>query len=328
MKKVLVTGTAGFIGFHTAKRLLEEGYEVVGVDEVNDYYDPKVKHKRNEELFKLPNYTFYRQDISDYEKLLEIFEEERPEAVIHLAAQAGVRYSLENPWAYARSNYLGGMNIFEIAKRLKIKRVIYASTSSVYGNNEKQPFSEDDRCDTQISLYAATKKANEVLAYSYHKQYGIEMAGVRFFTVYGTYGRPDLALFKFVKNILTDKPIDVYNNGDMMRDFTYVEDIVDGLLAILEKEELSYEIYNLGGDNPVPLMKFVELIEKNLGKKAEINFMPMQMGDVKATVADVSKARKELGFDPKVKIEEGIKIFCDWFMENQEWLLKLEAGKQ
>lgn len=326
--KILVTGTAGFIGFHLAKKLLEEGNIVIGIDSVNNYYDVRVKEKRNEILLKNKGYIFYKQDISDYKRIEEIIKKENPKAIIHLAAQAGVRYSLTNPWAYETANNLGTMNIFEAAKNNKIKRVIFASSSSVYGANKKIPFSENDRTDTQVSLYGASKKSNEVLAYSYHHLYGIETAGLRFFTVYGPLGRPDLALFKFVKNILLNKPIGVYNNGDMGRDFTYVEDIVSGIIGALNKKGLKYEIYNLGGNNPIKLMRFIELIQKNLGKKAEINYLPMQPGDVKETYADISKAEREIGYKPKTKIEEGIKIFCSWFLENKDWLLKLEDGKQ
>ncbi len=223
---------------------------------------------------------------------------------------------------------MGTLNIFEAAKNNKIKRVLFASSSSVYGKNKKIPFSESDRVDQPISIYAASKKANEVLAHSYHHLYGMEMAGLRFFTVYGEYGRLDLALFKFAKNILLDKPIDVYNGGEMARDFTYVGDIIDGIVAIMHKKDLDYEIYNLGGDDPVKLMRFIELIENYLGKKAKIKFLPMQPGDVKETFANINKARCELGFSPKIKIEEGIKIFLDWFLKNKKWLLKLKDSKQ
>jgi UDP-glucuronate 4-epimerase len=327
-KVVLVTGTAGFIGYHLAERLLGEGHKVIGIDSVTDYYDPKMKIRRNKVLQAYPKYNFYRKNLADYEALDKIVKKEKPEAIIHLAAQAGVRYSLTNPWAYAEANYLGTLNIFEAAKNNNIKRVLFASSSSVYGNNKKTPFAEGDPVDRPISIYAASKKANEVLAYSYHHLYGMEVAGMRFFTVYGEYGRPDLAIFKFTKQILSEKPIDVYNNGEMSRDFTYVGDIVEGVLSVLNKKDLGYEIYNLGGDNPTSLMKFIRLIETNLGKKAKLNMLPMQAGDVKETFADISKARRELGFNPKVKIDEGIKIFLDWFLENKSWLLKLKDGKQ
>lgn len=327
-KKILITGTAGFIGFHLAKRLLGENNTIIGIDIINDYYDPKIKEKRNKILLENPNYHFYKEDFANFDKLNEIIQTEKPQVIIHLAAQAGVRYSLTNPWAYEQSNYLGTLNIFEAAKLNNIKRVLYASSSSVYGKNTKQPFSESDPVNTPISIYAASKRANELLAHSYNHLYGIETAGLRFFTVYGKYGRPDLALFKFVKNILLDKPIDVYNNGEMGRDFTYVDDIVSGIINIMNKENLGYELYNLGGDNPVTLMKFIELIEENLNKKATLNMMPMQPGDVKETVADITKARNEVGYEPKTKIDKGVKIFCDWFIENKDWLLELEDAKQ
>ncbi|MEI7718975.1 MAG: NAD-dependent epimerase/dehydratase family protein [archaeon] len=293
MKKILVTGTAGFIGFHLAKELLKQGNYIIGLDCINDYYDPRIKNKRNQILIKNKNYKFYKQDITNFEELNKIIKEENPEAIVHLAAQAGVRYSLTNPWAYENANNLGTLNIFESAKLNKINRVIFASSSSVYGNNKKIPFLESDRTDTPISLYAASKKSNEVLAHSYHHLYGIQTAGLRFFTVYGPLGRPDLALFKFAKSILQDKPINLYNNGDMGRDFTFVEDIVSGIIGAINKKDLKYEIYNLGGDNPVTLKRFVELIEENLHKKAKINLLPMQPGDVKETYADISKAKKD-----------------------------------
>ena len=327
-KTILVTGTAGFIGFHLANRLLSLGYRVIGIDNITDYYDPKIKIKRNKILLAFPEYKFYKKNIADFKVLNSIVKKEEPKAIVHLAAQAGVRYSLTNPWAYAESNYLGTLNIFEAAKVNKIKRVIFASSSSVYGKNKEMPFSESHTVDHPISIYAASKKANEVLAHSYHHLYNIETAGLRFFTVYGEYGRPDLALFKFTKNILLDKPIDVYNGGEMARDFTYVGDIADGIIAALNKKDLKYEIYNFGGDNPIALMTFIKLIEGHLGKKAKLNLLPMQQGDVKETFADISKARRELDFNPKVKINEGIKRFLDWFLENRDWLLKLKDGKQ
>lgn len=328
MDKILVTGTAGFIGFHLAKKLLEDGFEVIGIDCFNDYYDVRVKDKRNSILEKFENYKLYRENLANFDKTNEIIEQENPIQIIHLAAQAGVRYSLSNPWAYEHSNNMGTLNILESAKLNNIKKVVLASTSSVYGNNKKTPFCEDDVCDTQISLYAATKKANEVLAHSYHHLYGMQIGIVRFFTVYGTFGRPDLALFKFAKKMIKGESIDVYNNGDMGRDFTYVEDIVQGIQGVMNKEDLGYQIYNLGGDNPTKLMRFIELIEENLGIIANKNFMDMQAGDVKETYADVSKARNELNYNPKTKIEQGVKIFCDWFKENQNWLLELDDPKQ
>ncbi len=326
--KILVTGTAGFIGFHLAQRLLMQEHNVVGIDNMNQYYDVKIKQRRNRILLESENYSFYAQDLADFASLNKTIIKEKPEMIIHLAAQAGVRYSIDNPWIYETSNTLGTLNVFESAKLNRVKRVIFASSSSVYGTNKKIPFSESDRTDTPASLYGSTKKCNEVLAYSYHHLYGIEIAGLRFFTVYGPFGRPDLALFKFCKNILLNKAISVYNRGYMKRDFTYISDIVDGIIACIFKKSLGYELYNLGCDNPIQLMKFINLIEENLGVKANITFLPMQLGDVKETWADVTKARNELNFNPKVKIEEGVKIFCDWFIENKAWLLELEDGKQ
>lgn len=327
--RVLVTGTAGFIGFHTAKELLKnKSCIVVGVDNMSDYYDVRIKQRRNEVLKKYPNYRFYKTNIADYKKLEDIVKKEKPEAIIHLAAQAGVRYSLINPWAYAESNYLGTLNIFEIAKNHGIKRVLFASSSSVYGKNKETPFMESHRVDHPISVYAASKKANELLAHSYYHLYGTETAGMRFFTAYGEYGRPDMALFKFTKNILLDKPINVYNKGAMMRDFTHVDDIVSGIIGILNKKDLKYEIYNLGGNNPIPLMDFIKLIERKLDKKAKIYFLPLQQGDVVSTVADISKTREHVGFEPKVNAKEGVEKFIDWFLENKEWLFELDEAKQ
>lgn len=323
-KKILITGSAGFIGFHVAKELLSRGMIVVGVDEITDYYDVKIKNKRNNYLKKDKNYHFYKSDIAEYKKLETIVKKENPQVIIHLAAQAGVRYSLKNPWAYADANYLGTMNIFEVARRNNINRVIFASSSSVYGTNTKMPFSEEDRVDHPMSIYAASKKANEVLAYSYHHLYGIETAGLRFFTVYGEYGRPDLALFRFAKNILTDQPIKVFNNGEMTRNFTYIDDIVQGVLGIVEMEKLSYELYNLGGTEATSLIHFIDLIEKKIGKKAKMEFLPLQPGDVPGTVADISKAKKDFGYNPKTSIEDGVEKFIEWFTENKTWLIKLK----
>lgn len=325
--KLFITGTSGFIGYHLAKKILERGDTVVGVDSVTDYYDTRIKEKRNEILKGYKNFVFYKQSITDHSRLREIFEVEKPEVIVHLAAQAGVRYSLKNPWAYSDSNYLGTMNIFECAKEFGIKRVLFASSSSVYGANTKMPFNEDDKTDTPLSIYAASKKANEVLAYSYHHLYNMTTIGLRFFTVYGEFGRPDLALFKFAKNILQDKEIQLYNNGNMTRNFTYVKDIVDGILGIIDNNISGFEIYNLGGTEATSLNRFVELIEYNFGKKAKIKLMPIQAGDVPATIADISKAKRDFGFEPKTSIEEGIKVFVDWFVENKEWLLELDEDK-
>ncbi|HHI01065.1 MAG TPA: NAD-dependent epimerase/dehydratase family protein [Thermococcus litoralis] len=319
MKAILITGSAGFIGFHTAKRLLEDGNFVIGIDNMNDYYNPLLKEKRNEELSKYRNYKFYRLDFSDWDELNKKLRDEEFDIIIHLGAQAGVRYSLKNPWAYERSNVLGTLNIFELARKRDINKVIYASSSSVYGGNTKVPFSEDDRVDTPISLYATTKRCNELMAYTYHHLYGIQMIGLRFFTVYGEYGRPDMAFWKFTKNILLGKPIEVYNYGNMERDFTYISDIVNGIYASVEYKKSGYEIFNLGNDRPVNLEYAISLIEKYTGKKAIKKYLPMQPGDVPKTWADLTKSRKELGYEPKVPIEEGLKRFVEWFMNNWEW---------
>jgi len=327
-QKILVTGTAGFIGYHLVLALLEHGHVVVGVDNFTQYYDVKMKHKRHNILKKKKTFRHYKISIANYVALEKIIKKEKPNIIIHLAAQAGVRFSLKNPWSYADANYLGTLNIFEAAKRYRIKRVLYASSSSVYGDNKKIPFSENDRTDHPISVYAASKKANETLAYAYHSLYGIEMASLRFFTVYGRYGRPDLALFKFTKNILLGKPIDVYNRGKMKRSFTHIDDIVSGILALIKKKDLGYEIYNLGGDESTSLLDFIRMIEKQIGKKATMNLLPIQAGDVPATVADTRKARRELGYRPRVSIEKGVGDFIDWFVENKKWLLRLEEPMQ
>jgi len=322
--KILVTGSAGFIGFHTTKALLEQGINVVGVDNLSPYYDLKMKKERNKILKKYKNYKFHKTSIADFKKLNKVIKKEQPEKILHLAAQAGVRYSLENPWAYAEANYLGTLNIFESAKLNNIKDIIFASSSSIYGANKKTPFSEDDITDSPISLYAASKKANELLAHSYHHLYGMNVVGLRFFTVYGTFYRPDMALFKFTKKILSDEPIDVYNKGQMKRDFTHVGDIVSGILFALKKDHEGFEIYNLGGGDSIPLMDVVRGLEKRLDKKATINFLPLQDGDVVETSADISKAHSQLHYDPATPFEKGLDEFVAWFKENQKWLLKLK----
>jgi UDP-glucuronate 4-epimerase len=329
MKKVLVTGAAGFIGFHLSELLLKKGWGVVGVDSMSEYYDIRLKDARLKILKKNSAFTFYKQDLSEYDGLLKILNDEKPDEIVHLAAQAGVRYSLVNPWAYASANYLGTLNVFEAAKAVSLPRVVYASSSSVYGANTKSPFSEEDRVDQPVSLYAASKKANEVLAYSYHHLYKMEMVGLRFFTVYGRWGRPDMALFKFARRIIKDQPIEVYNDGKMKRSFTHVSDIVSAVATLLGQEASSrYELYNLGGAEAVQLMHFVELIEKNLGKKAEINFLPLQAGDVPDTVADCTKAESDFGFKPLMSVEDGIKDFIAWFEENKDFLEGLTEPKQ
>jgi len=328
-RKAVLTGAAGFIGFHLSQELLTRGWSVVGIDSLTSYYDPRIKQKRLALLKKYPTFHFYKENIAKYAALEKILKKEKPDEIIHLAAQAGVRYSLSNPWAYIESNMLGTLNVFEATKQLKLPRVLYASSSSVYGLNTKSPMSEGDRTDTQISVYAATKKANEALAHSYNHLYSIETVGLRFFTVYGTWGRPDLALFKFVKRILADEPIDVYGHGKMKRSFTHISDIVAGIVAILDrKPQGRNELYNLGGAEAMPLLSFIKLIEQEVGKKAKQHLMPMQAGDVRETVADWSKAHRDLGFVPRTSMREGIAEFVHWFRGNEKFLRTLKEPKQ
>ncbi len=309
--KYLVTGGAGFIGFHTARRLLNEGHEVIIVDNFNDYYDIELKEHR---ISKLPGAIIYRINLEDFAALQRVFEEHKFDKIIHLAAQAGVRYSLTNPHLYVKSNIEGTMNVFECAKKNGNKHIVYASSSSVYGGNTKIPFSESDPVDNPISLYAATKRSNELMAYTYYHLYGIRSVGLRFFTVYGPYGRPDMAAWLFAKNILNGEEISVFNNGHMKRDFTFVTDIVDGILKSADLNT-GYEILNLGNNRPVELDYFIELIEKNLGKKSKKKNLPLQPGDVPATWADITKAKKLLNWEPKISIEEGVREFISWYSE-------------
>jgi UDP-glucuronate 4-epimerase len=311
---ILVTGSAGFIGFHLAHRLLQEGIEVVGYDNVNDYYDPSLKEARLRILNDFDKFKFYRADLCDFATLQKVFSDQTIEKVVHLAAQAGVRYSLINPFAYQKSNLEGFLNIIELSKCAKVKNFIYASSSSVYGNNRHLPFSVQDNVDRPISLYAATKKSNELIAHVYAHLYQLPCTGLRFFTVYGPFGRPDMALFIFTKNILEGKPIDVYNFGQMKRDFTYIDDIVAGLRSAIDKP-FPYEIFNLGNHRSENLMDFIHLIEEYSGRKAQINFQPIQPGDVPETYADISTATEKLGFVPRTQIREGIKLFLDWYFE-------------
>jgi len=310
-KTIMVTGAAGFIGFHVAKALLDKGFRVLGVDDFNDYYDPQVKEDRNYILEKYPNYQMYRIDITNFDGIREIFKQNKIDQICHLAARAGVRYSILHPFLYGHVNIMATINLLELCKEFKIMSFVYASSSSVYGGN-KMPFSEESRVDTPISPYAATKKSMEMIAHTYHYLYNIHITGLRFFTVYGPWGRPDMALFKFVRNISADKSIDVYNFGKMKRDFTYIDDIVSGILAALDKN-LLYEIFNLGNNNPTKLGYFIECIENSLGKKAKKNYMPMQAGDIPESFADVSKAKRLLGWEPKTNIEKGIDNFVKWY---------------
>lgn len=312
MNTILVTGAAGFIGSWTCEALLARGDKVIGADSFNSYYDPAIKRARVEKF--QDRCKVYECDIADYKAVEKIFDENKIDQVCHLAAQAGVRYSLTHPFVYEQSNNIGTLNLLELVRHKGIKSFIFASSSSVYGNNKKIPFSVEDFVDHPISLYAATKKYNELIAHTYHHLYGINCTGLRFFTVYGPWGRPDMALFLFTKAILADKPIDVYNHGKMKRDFTYITDIVNGILASLDKN-YPYEIFNLGNSNTVELSYFIECIEKELGKKAKQNLLPMQPGDVPVSFADIEKSRKMLGFEPKVRIEEGIRNFIRWYKE-------------
>ncbi len=311
---ILVTGSAGFIGFHTTKKLLENGQQVIGLDNFNSYYDPKLKETRNKILAGYDGYKLYRGDLEDLNLVKKIFKDNKIDRVVHLAAQAGVRYSLENPHIYIQSNIVGFTNLIEETKNAGIKNFVYASSSSVYGNNKKAPFSVDDPVNEPISLYAATKRADELVAYTYHHLYGINTTGLRFFTVYGPWGRPDMAIYSFTKKILSGQPIDAYNHGKMKRDFTYIDDIVDGILAALDRSA-GCKLYNLGNNKPVALKYFISCLEKALGEKAKINYLPIQPGDVVETCADIKLSTLELGFKPKTSIEKGLEKFVEWYQE-------------
>ncbi len=309
---ILVTGSAGFIGFHVSRELLEMGKKVIGVDSVTDYYEEQLKWDRNSILEDYDKFCFYHEDITNTELLEKIFEKEKIDKICHLAAQAGVRYSVENPQAYEKSNLKGFTNILEMARHNNIENLVYASSSSVYGGNEDVPYRVGDDVNRPVSYYAATKVANEVMAHSYSHLYDIPCTGLRFFTVYGPWGRPDMALFKFTDRIVEGEPIDVYNYGDMKRDFTYIDDIVDGVITSLDKR-FDYEIFNLGNNTPVELMDFIEILEDCIGMNAEKEMKPMQPGDVKVTYADISKSKEKLDFKPETNLEEGVERFIDWY---------------
>ncbi|MFA4944565.1 MAG: NAD-dependent epimerase/dehydratase family protein [Lentisphaeria bacterium] len=313
--KILVTGAAGFIGFHLSRRLLAAGHEVVGYDNFNPYYDVRLKEARHAQLAELPGYRGVHGDLCDYPLLRKLFQGERFDRVVHLAAQAGVRYSIENPFAYLKSNLEGTLTILEACRHAGVPRLLYASSSSVYGANTKLPFSEDDRVDNQVSLYGATKKSNELMANVYSHLYGLETVGFRFFTVYGPWGRPDMAMWLFTRDILAGKPLKVFNHGEMHRDFTYVDDIVSGLVAALTAKLDRCEVFNLGNHRSERLLDMIATLEKALGAKAKLEMLPMQPGDVPATYADVAKAQAKLGFAPTTPISVGIPQFVAWYRE-------------
>ena len=329
MKKILVTGAAGFIGFHVSKYLCERGDKVVGLDNLNDYYDVSLKKARLIQLEPCSSFRFLKMDISNRVEVENLFEAEGFDCVVHLAAQAGVRYSLKNPEAYINSNLVGFANILECCREADIEHLLFASSSSVYGMNVKQPFSAQDNTDFPVSLYAATKKANELLAHSYSHLFGFACTGLRFFTVYGPYGRPDMAYYKFTENIFNGKAIDVFNDGQMERDFTYIDDIVNGIIALIDQKPMrtsnsisnapsSLSIYNLGNNNPITLKRFISAIENALDKKADKNYLPMQPGDVPITYADIDPLVSLSGFEPKTSIEDGIKKFVDWYLHSKK----------
>jgi len=332
MKKILVTGAAGFIGFHLAKKLLETGTLVFGIDNLNDYYDPELKHARLAQLTSHPQYDNFIIDLADQQAMADLFANHRFDAVVHLAAQAGVRYSLKNPHAYVDSTLTGFVNILEGCRHSKVGHLVFASSSSVYGANTNMPFSVHQNVDHPVSLYAASKKANELMAHAYSHLYGLRCTGLRFFTVYGPWGRPDMAYFLFTRAILAGQPIDVFNRGDMKRDFTYIDDIVEGVIKVIHRlpepnpkwsgndpdpgtSYVPYKIYNIGNNNAVELRRFIEVLEDCLGKKARRNLLPMQAGDVQATWADVDDLRRDVGFKPDTPIETGLARFVEWYRE-------------
>jgi UDP-glucuronate 4-epimerase len=321
--KILVTGAAGFIGFHVVLNLLSRGDTVIGVDNLNDYYDVSLKHARLDEIAKHPNasqFNFIKLDLADINATAQLFQQESPERVVHLAAQAGVRYSLENPNAYVQSNLVAFTNVLEGCRHNKIQHLVYASSSSVYGGNTKLPFSESDTVDHPVSLYAATKKANELMAHTYSHLYGFPTSGLRFFTVYGPWGRPDMSPFLFADAILNNRSIKVFNHGDMMRDFTYIDDIVEGVVRVLDKpataiagSSVPYRLFNIGNSQPEKLMDFIGMLEKAFNKEVKKDFLPMQAGDVKATYADTFALEAWVDFKPKTSLKFGIQKFADWY---------------
>jgi len=332
-EKILITGTAGFIGFHMAKNLVEQGYDVVGIDNINGYYDTRMKYARLRETgiseeakhwgrtvrsSTYPNYKFVRMNLEDSGNIFSLFRREKFDKVCNLAAQAGVRYSIENPLAYIDSNIVGFMHILEACRRHKVRHLVYASSSSVYGDSDKMPLSVNDRVDNPISLYAATKKSNELMAHTYSHLYKLPTTGLRFFTVYGPWGRPDMAYFLFTKAILERQPIKVFNNGEMYRDFTYIDDIIKGVSRVMDNppgDQPPYKIFNIGNANPVKLQHFIEAIEKVLNRKAKKRYLPIQPGDVLKTYADVSRLAEEVGYRPNTPVTKGVTMFVEWYKE-------------
>lgn len=326
---ILVTGAAGFIGFHLSQRLLERGDSVTGLDNFNDYYDVSLKEARASQLVGRPGFRLERMDIADHAGLMRLVAQGRFDGVVHLAAQAGVRYSLEHPEKYVESNLSGFTNMLEACRHAGVGHLVYASTSSVYGTNHKVPFSVHDPADHPMSFYAATKRANELMAHTYSHLFDLPTTGLRFFTVYGPWGRPDMALFKFTRAILAGESLPVYNRGDMVRDFTYVGDIVEGVVRVLDRKpqkgegnydspatsQAPYRLYNIGNSSPVQLMRYIEVLEECLGKKAKLELLPMQPGDVQATIADVSDLERDVGFRPRTTVEEGVRRFVEWYRE-------------
>lgn len=333
-KKYLITGGAGFIGFYLSKALLDAGACVAGLDNLNDYYEVSLKKERLSILKKYANYRFVKTDLADKEAVFRLFKEFRPQIVVNLAAQAGVRYSIDNPDAYIQSNIVGFFHILEACRNYPVEHLVFASSSSVYGGNKKVPFSTEDPVDRPVSLYAATKKSNELMAYSYSKLYGIPLTGLRFFTVYGPMGRPDMAYFKFAKKIMAGEPIQIYNHGDMMRDFTYIDDIVTGVQNILcnpparDENGAAYKIYNIGNNKPEKLMDYIATLEKCLGREAKKEYLPMQPGDVYETYADVQELIDDFGFKPSTTIEEGLGRFAQWFLDYYNGNLQEEKEKE
>jgi UDP-glucuronate 4-epimerase len=330
MNKILITGAAGFVGHHISKRFCKENFSVFGIDNLNDYYDVKLKIARLGRLQDYQNFEFEKIDLVERVKLFKLFEKEKFDYVVNLAAQAGVRYSLENPFAYIDSNIVGFLNILEACRSYPVKHLLYASSSSVYGANVKQPFSEKDNVDHPVSLYAATKKSNELMAHTYSNLYDIPTTGMRFFTVYGTYGRPDMAYFSFTKNIFEGNPIRVFNSGNLERDFTHIDDIVEGIVRLIDKVPSAndkwdkvkaepatsfapYRIFNIGNNQPIKLMEFIEVLESKIGKKAKKEFLPMQPGDVYSTYADISLLNDYIGFKPCIPITQGLEEFVEWY---------------